>query len=91
MLRKQVAAELARLGADLWISPPATGAAPEGIAATGQPDHELAAWTNHGRPALTIGGKRRQWPAQWVLQIAAPFGQDERLLAWARRRDERDG
>ncbi|MCB0115924.1 MAG: amidase, partial [Caldilineaceae bacterium] len=87
VLRKQVAAELARLGADLWISPPATGAAPEGIAATGNPIMNLP-WTNAGVPALTIPAGRAANGLPLGLQIAAPFGQDERLLAWARQMEK---
>ena len=83
-LRQQVAAELARLDADLWIAPPATGPAPEGIAATGNPIMNLP-WTNAGVPALTVPAGRAENGLPLGLQIIAPFGQDERLLAWARQ------
>jgi Asp-tRNA(Asn)/Glu-tRNA(Gln) amidotransferase A subunit family amidase len=41
-------------------------------------------WTNAGVPALTLpmGSAANGLPLG--LQLVAPFGQDEQLLAWAR-------
>lgn len=72
-----------RHGIDLWISPAATGEAPVGIQATGDPNMNLP-WTHAGVPAVTIpaGSSRNGLPLG--LQCSAGFWQDERLLAWAK-------
>jgi Asp-tRNA(Asn)/Glu-tRNA(Gln) amidotransferase A subunit family amidase len=81
-LRESLDAALSRQGADLWAAPAAAGPAPEGIASTGDPIMSLP-WTNAGVPNLTLpaGAARNGLPLG--LQLAAPFGRDERLLAWA--------
>ncbi len=81
-LRQQLADTLAVHGADLWVAPPATGPAPEGIAATGNPIMNLP-WTNAGVPALTLPAGKAANGLPLGLQLIAPFGQDEQLLAWA--------
>ena len=68
---------------DLWISPAATGEAPIGIHATGDPNMNLP-WTHAGVPTLSIpaGFSRNGLP--FGLQCSARFWQDERLLAWGK-------
>jgi Asp-tRNA(Asn)/Glu-tRNA(Gln) amidotransferase A subunit family amidase len=80
-LRSQIAETLALEGADLWIAPPATGPAPVGITATGNPIMNLP-WTNAGVPALTVPAGIAANGLPLGLQLVAPFGQDEQLLAW---------
>jgi Asp-tRNA(Asn)/Glu-tRNA(Gln) amidotransferase A subunit family amidase len=77
--------ELARLmdenGIDLWISPPAQGAAPKGLAATGDPIMNLP-W-NHARvPVLGIPAGRNANGLPLGLQIAGRWDGDADLLAW---------
>lgn len=81
-LRRQIELTLAQQGADLWIAPPAVGPAPEGIRSTGNPIMNLP-WTNAGVPALTLPAGRSANGLPLGLQLVAPFGKDEALLAWA--------
>ncbi|HET8846020.1 MAG TPA: amidase, partial [Ktedonobacteraceae bacterium] len=67
---------------DLWISPSATGPAPEGITTTGSPAMNLP-WTHAGVPALTLPAGRAANGLPLGLQFAGRFQQDEYLLAWA--------
>ena len=46
-----------------------------------QPDHEFA-WTNAGVPALSIPTGETVDGLPLAVQFCAPFGADERLLAW---------
>ena len=65
---------------DLWISPASQGVAPRGLDSTGNPVMNLP-WTHSGLPTLAL-------PAGTIdglpmgLQLAARWGEDERLLAW---------
>jgi len=83
-LRASLEALQRRHHIDLWLSPPAPGPAPQGLSSTGRPDMNLP-WTHAGLPTITLpaGFFKNGLPAG--LQIAAPFGADERLLAWSRR------
>jgi Asp-tRNA(Asn)/Glu-tRNA(Gln) amidotransferase A subunit family amidase len=69
-------------GIDLWVSPAAVGAAPKGLAITGDPVMNLP-WTQAGLPTLGI-------PTSWSTdalplgtQFIADFNRDEDLLAWS--------
>lgn len=79
-LRQQLHKEMDAAGVDVWICPSATGPAPEGLHATGDPVMNLP-WTHSGLPVVSL-------PAGWVgdlpvgLQCVARFGADEQLLAW---------
>jgi Asp-tRNA(Asn)/Glu-tRNA(Gln) amidotransferase A subunit family amidase len=67
----------------LWLCPSATGPAPHGINSTGDPAMNLP-WTHAGMPALTLPAGRAKNGLPLGLQLVAPFGEDERLLASAR-------
>lgn len=79
-LRERIGERAREAGVDLLLSPAAPGPAPEGIDDTGDPIMNLP-WTNAGVPALTVPcGRAGDLPLG--LQITAPFGDDEALLAW---------
>ncbi len=69
---------------DLWICPPATGPAPKGIHATGDPNMNLP-WTHAGMPAMTIPSGRAEMGLPLGLQFVAPLGADEQLLAYVQQ------
>jgi len=81
-LRQRLEEAQMRHGIDLWISPAATGDAPAGIHATGDPAMNFP-WTHAGVPTVTIpaGCSRNHLPLG--LQCSARFWEDERLLAGA--------
>lgn len=68
--------------ADLWVAPAATGPAPQGIETTGDPIMNLP-WTHAGVPVVTLPAGNAANGLPLGLQLAAPFGDDEHLLAWA--------
>ena len=82
-LRHSMEEELLSAGADLWVAPAATGPAPKGIHATGNPIMNLP-WTNAGVPALSIPAGETVDGLPLAVQFCAPFGADERLLAWGK-------
>ncbi|HYO11777.1 MAG TPA: amidase [Thermoanaerobaculia bacterium] len=67
---------------DLWISPPALGAAPRGLDSTGDPVMNLP-WTHAGVPTLCLPAGRNGDGLPMGLQIAGGLGDDEDLLFWA--------
>ncbi len=80
-LRHKMEEALLSCGADLWIAPAATGPAPHGIHSTGNPIMNLP-WTNAGVPALAVPSGEAENGLPLGVQFCAPFGADERLLAW---------
>jgi Asp-tRNA(Asn)/Glu-tRNA(Gln) amidotransferase A subunit family amidase len=69
-------------GFDLWITPAAVGAAPKGLASTGDPVMNLP-WTQAGMPAI---GLPTGWNTEGLplgTQFIAAKNRDEDLLAWA--------
>ncbi|PIE31645.1 amidase [candidate division KSB3 bacterium] len=82
-LRDDIAKQQEAAGIDLWISPAATGEAPKGLHATGDPDMNLP-WTNAGLPAITVPAGLSKNNLPLGLQCIAGFRQDERLIAWAK-------
>jgi Asp-tRNA(Asn)/Glu-tRNA(Gln) amidotransferase A subunit family amidase len=81
-LRGELEQIMIREGIDLWICPSATGPAPEGIGATGDPIMNLP-WTHVGMPVVTLPAGKAVNGLPLGLQLIAPFCADEYLLAWA--------
>ncbi len=81
-LRAALQVQMDEIGCDLWVCPSATGPAPVGIHATGDPNMNLP-WTHAGLPALTVPAGRAANNLPLGLQMIARFGADERLLNWA--------
>lgn len=69
-------------GIDVWISPSATGPAPQGLDATGDPVMNLP-WTQAGLPAMNIPSGMTDGGLPLGLQVVAGWNMDEALLAWA--------
>ncbi len=69
---------------DVWASPAATGAAPEGLQSTGDASMNLP-WTHARLPALTLPAGRSGSGLPLGLQLVARGGADEKLVAWAQR------
>jgi Asp-tRNA(Asn)/Glu-tRNA(Gln) amidotransferase A subunit family amidase len=82
-LRNDLAALMDAHRLDLWLSPPALGAAPRGIESTGDPVMNLP-WTHAGVPAVCLPAGRNAAGLPMGLQVAARWWADEELLAWAR-------
>lgn len=72
---------------DVWISPSARGAAPEGLDSTGDPVMNLP-WTHSGLPTVGLPSGKDAGGLPFGLQLAARFGADETLLAWAAQIEE---
>ena len=85
-LQKSARAELEALmhdsQIDLWISPAATGPAPQGIFSTGNSAMNLP-WTFTGLPAITLPAGKNADGLPYGLQCSTTFMSDERLLAWS--------
>jgi Asp-tRNA(Asn)/Glu-tRNA(Gln) amidotransferase A subunit family amidase len=67
---------------DLWISPPALGAAPRGLDSTGDPVMNIP-WSQAGMPAVCLPAGRNAASLPLGLQVAARWWADEVLLTWA--------
>ena len=80
-LRQRLEAAMDQHGIDLWISPPALGPAPEGIAATGDPAMNLP-WTNAGLPSVTFPAGLAQNGLPLGLQCTGRWMDDEQVLDW---------
>lgn len=80
-LRDDLEAVMTAEGIDLWISPPARGAAPAGLGSTGDPVMNLP-WTHAGLPTLSIPAGYNAAGLPLGLQCSARFGADEWLLHW---------
>lgn len=76
--------------ADAVLLPPAPGAAPRGLASTGNPAF-CTLWSLTGMPALTLPTGLGQDGLPMGLQLGARRGQDANLLAVARWVEERIG
>jgi Asp-tRNA(Asn)/Glu-tRNA(Gln) amidotransferase A subunit family amidase len=81
-LRSELEGLMASYGIDLWISPAASGPAPEGISTTGDPAMNLP-WTHAGLPAIALPAGRARNGLPLGLQVAGKFMADEQLVAWA--------
>lgn len=67
---------------DLWICPPATGPAPQGLDSTGDPIMNLP-WTYMGLPAVTVPAGRFGNGLPAGLQGVGRWMEDEQVLGWA--------
>ncbi len=83
-LRGEVIKKMDKVGIDLWVCPSATGPAPLGLDATGDPNMNLP-WTHAGLPAVTIPAGRAANGLPLGMQLVGRYGADEELLAWAER------
>ena len=86
-LRTYLSEQQCKHNVNLWVSPSATGEAPIGLQATGDPIMNLP-WTHAGLPTITIpaGFSRNRLPLG--LQCTAGLYQDEKLLFWMQRMAE---
>lgn len=80
-LREELTASMDAHAIDLWLSPPALGPAPRGLASTGDPIMNLP-WTHAGMPTLGLPAGINAEGLPMGLQVAGRFGADEDLLAW---------
>ena len=69
-------------GVDLWITPSTLGAAPAGLASTGDPIMNLP-WTQAGLPAMNIPAGVNADGMPLGLQVVGRRSRDEALLEWA--------
>jgi len=83
-LRARLDAVFAEHQLDLLLSVPATGAAPKGLAWTGDASMNLP-WTHSGLPVVTLPAGATSTGLPLGVQLATPFGRDEVLLEWAER------
>ena len=82
-LRRQLESLLERRGCDLWLTPAARGAAPLGLASTGDPVMNLP-WTHAGLPTLALPAGRAVGSRMPIgIQLAARAGADLALLDMA--------
>lgn len=81
-LRAELQGAMDAHGIDLWISPPARGAAPAGIDSTGDPVMNLP-WTHAGLPTVSLPAGVDAEGMPLGLQCSGRFGADEWLLHWA--------
>lgn len=81
-LRSRLHEQMAKHDIDLWLTPPATGPAPAGIHATGNPCMNMP-WTHAGLPTITLPVGKAENGLPLGLQFSARFGMDEDLLSWA--------
>ncbi len=82
MLRPEIESVMDREGIDLWISPPAQGAAPEGLGSTGDPILNIP-WTQAGLPVLSLPAGENARGLPMGLQVTGRFEGDEELIALA--------
>jgi Asp-tRNA(Asn)/Glu-tRNA(Gln) amidotransferase A subunit family amidase len=82
-LRQRLAELMKTENIDAWISPSATGEAPAGLGATGNPMMNLP-WTHAGMPTITlpVGNGPRGLPLG--VQLSGGFMQDSSLLQMAK-------
>jgi Asp-tRNA(Asn)/Glu-tRNA(Gln) amidotransferase A subunit family amidase len=80
-LRGELTASMDAHGIDLWLSPPALGPAPRGLASTGDPVMNLP-WTHAGMPTLGIPAGLSAEGLPMGLQVTSRFWADAELLAW---------
>jgi Asp-tRNA(Asn)/Glu-tRNA(Gln) amidotransferase A subunit family amidase len=79
-LRDRIERQMTADSIEFWISPAATGPAPLGIGATGDPVMNLP-WTQAGLPAISLPAGVDDAGLPLGLQVVGRFGADEELLA----------
>lgn len=82
-VRQDLTDLMTRHDLDLWISPSATGPAPEGLDSTGDPIMNLP-WTNAGLPTLTLPSGFNENGLPLGLQLTGRWQGDEELLAYGK-------
>jgi Asp-tRNA(Asn)/Glu-tRNA(Gln) amidotransferase A subunit family amidase len=80
-LRQALIAAMDQQALDLWISPSATGPAPEGLDSTGDPIMNLP-WTHSGLPTVNLPSGYDAAGLPYGLQVAGRWYEDEMLLEW---------
>ncbi|MBI2986657.1 MAG: amidase [Deltaproteobacteria bacterium] len=83
-LRVHLEQLMAEQGLDLWISPAATGPAPEGLDSTGSPGMNLP-WTHAGLPAVCFPAGRSSNGLPLGVQLVGRFLRDDYVLTVAER------
>ena len=83
ILRSKIDSIQKEKGIDIWLSPSALGAAPEGLTSTGSPLMNLP-WTYIGVPTLSVPYGFNSSNLPLGLQIAGAFGKDEELIAYSK-------
>lgn len=86
-LRRGLVALMEEHGLDLWISPPAPGAAPAGLDSTGDPVMNRP-WTQAGLPTLSLPAGHDEAGLPLGLQLTGRWWADADLLAWGRELEE---
>ncbi len=81
-LRKQITKTMEQNSIDLWLSPPAPGAAPKGLDSTGDPVMNLP-WTHSGLPTLTLPAGKNEAGLPLGLQLTGRWYGDEAMLSFA--------
>jgi Asp-tRNA(Asn)/Glu-tRNA(Gln) amidotransferase A subunit family amidase len=81
-LRAELETQMQAVGIDLWISPSALGAAPEGLNSTGDPAMSFP-WTFAGLPTVSLPAGVNDDNLPVGLQLIGRYMGDERLLEWA--------
>lgn len=81
-LRETLLQQMDKYGLDLWLSPPAPGAAPVGLDSTGDPVMNLP-WTHSGLPALTLPAGKNEAGLPLGLQLTGRWFGDEAMLSFA--------
>jgi Asp-tRNA(Asn)/Glu-tRNA(Gln) amidotransferase A subunit family amidase len=78
-LRQELTALMDEHDLDLWLSPPAPGAAPKGLDSTGDPVMNLP-WTHAGLPTLTIPAGVNVASLPLGLQVTGRWYEDEAMM-----------
>ena len=81
-LRSSLEDAMGQAGIDAWVVPSSNGPAPLGLEVTGWVD-TTGLWSYAGMPCLSLPVVRAAGDLPLGLQLIAPHGQDEQLLAWA--------
>jgi Asp-tRNA(Asn)/Glu-tRNA(Gln) amidotransferase A subunit family amidase len=81
-LREKLLQLMDKNGLDLWLSPPAPGAAPAGLDSTGDPVMNLP-WTHAGLPTLTLPAGKNKAGLPLGLQLTGRWFGDEAMLSFA--------